>query len=492
MTESNSERALLAILALEPEEGSPLDKEAQAFAKGPMPALDARVEKYMRAMRDGESGAEDPAQARELIITSMVKDLAKGSERNGEGWGPALFETLTSRFDRARRPSRSGFRASASVWSNRSVRRTGTFAASAAALLIVGWSGAWLYALHSINTTIAEWREWEGKSGRLYSCATEGFGGSPLRVEMLCGGPKAAITTENGTFTAEAKQLRVAVDLFHPNVIVSKIEGPVSFAELGKPDSFTGSWSHAEATVTGPKPTPDGLSIELADFKLDHVSRDVSEPLASAEHVAFHARLDPIATAATRKAAYNLTSDITAGSLPLAPPMAARPFEARVKAVLHGVGDMTPKPLPARIKGWQRNGGLVEMTSLEIRGSSTDANAQGTIALSERGGIEGLLELSGADYDSIFEALTGKNPASKTSDQATPEAAESTRQHAPRPLSDRDDASGPPHAESPADPTHSSPKANLLKKSRGLPALRFVDGAAYFGSISLGRLPALF
>jgi hypothetical protein len=33
-----------------------------------------------------------------------------------------------------------------------------------------------------------------------------------------------------------------------------------------------------------------------------------------------------------------------------------------------GEGDMTPKPLPARIKDWQRNGSLVEMTSLEIRG----------------------------------------------------------------------------------------------------------------------------
>ena len=56
-----------------------------------------------------------------------------------------------------------------------------------------------------------------------------------------------------------------------------------------------------------------------------------------------------------------------------------------MKAVLHGVGDMTPKPLPERIKGWQHHGGFVEMTSLEIRGSAADANAQGTIALSEHG-----------------------------------------------------------------------------------------------------------
>ena len=443
----------------------------------------------MRAMRDGDSGAGDPAQARELILTAMAKDLAKGSERIGEGWGPALFETLTSCFDRARRPSRPGFRASASVWSNRSVRRTGAFAASAAALLMVAWSGAWLFALHSLNTTVAEWREWEGKSGRQYSCATEGIGGYPLRVEMLCGGLKAAITSENGKFIAEAKQLRVAVDLFHPNVIVSKLEGPVSFAELGQPDSFRGSWSHGEATVTGPKPTPDGLSIELADFKLDRVANDGTKPLASAEHVAFLARLDPIATAATSKAVYGLTSDITAGSLPSGPPMAARPFEARVKAVLHGVGDMTPKPLPARIKGWQRNGGLVEMTSIEIRGSDADANAQGTIALSESGGIEGLLELSGAEYNSVFEALTGKIPASRTSDQP---AANIARQHAARRLPGGEITSESPRSGNNGVPASSSEKTNAPSTSRKLPALRFADGAVYFGSISLGRLPALF
>ena len=488
MTDNSSERALLAILTLEPEESAPPDTASRAIAKDPMPTLDERVEKFMRAMRDSESGADDPAQARELILTAMARDLANGSEQTAERQGPALFE-MSNRFNRARRPSRSGSRASASVWSHSAVRRTGVFAASVAALLMVGWSGAWFYALHSLNTTVAEWREWEGKSGRQYSCASEGFGGSPLRVEMLCGGPKAAVTTGNGTFIAEAKQLRVAVDLFHPSVIVSKLEGPVSFAELGQPDSFKGSWSHAEATLTGPKPTPDGLSIELADFKLDRVADNGAASLASAEHVAFRARLDPIATAATKKAAYDLTSDIVAGSLPSGPPVAAQPFEARMKAVLHGVGDMTPKPLPERIKGWQRNGGLVEMTSIEIRGSAVGANAQGTIALSERGGLEGLLELSGADYESVLTALTGKNPASRTDNQATHEAA---HQHATRRLPGGGIESEPPQSKNLGVRAPSSEAPAAPTNKRLLPALRFADGAAYFGSISLGRLPALF
>ena len=56
-----------------------------------------------------ESGADDPAQARELILTAMARDLANGSEQTAERQGPALFETLSNRFNRARRPSRSGF-----------------------------------------------------------------------------------------------------------------------------------------------------------------------------------------------------------------------------------------------------------------------------------------------------------------------------------------------------------------------------------------------
>jgi uncharacterized protein len=72
------------------------------------------------------------------------------------------------------------------------MQRTGVFAAMTGAFLICCWSGAWFYALHSLHTTIAGWQVWEGKSGRQYSCASEGAGGYPFQVEIMCAGPKAA------------------------------------------------------------------------------------------------------------------------------------------------------------------------------------------------------------------------------------------------------------------------------------------------------------
>src|SRR5262249_37361890 len=148
------------------------------------------------------------------------------------------------------------------------------------------------YALQSFNSTFSNWRVWEEQSGRQYACASESIGGFPFRVEMRCGGPQASLTTENGKFTAEAKALRIAVDLFHPNVIVSKLEGPITFAEAGKADGLFGQWRDAKVIITGPKPTPDGISIALADFKVDRVSGRNTVPLAAAAKIAFQSHLD--------------------------------------------------------------------------------------------------------------------------------------------------------------------------------------------------------
>ena len=409
MTENKSERTLLAVLALEPEVGVSSEKDVQAFAAGALPTLNARVEMYLRAMHDGDAGAQNHADARDRILAAMAADLEDDAGRSGMGWGAACLEKVTGFFNRARKASPSAFRRTAAVRPRLSIQRIGVFAAMTAALLIWCWNGALYYALHSLNTTIAELRVWEAKSGRQYSCTSEGTGGYPFRVVMMCADPKATIITERGTFIIQAKELELAADVFNPSVIVSRIKGPVSFSELDRPDAFMGSWSHAQATVSGPHPTPDGFSIELADLKLEHVSHDVTEPVVSAEHIAFLARLNPTAT---QKPAYDLMTEISGGVIPLGPPIASRPFAARMKAVLRGVGDMTPKPLPARIREWQRNGGHVELTSVDVHGSSATANAQGTIALSASGGIEGTLDLSGEEYDRLFEAFTG-NPSER-------------------------------------------------------------------------------
>ncbi|MBA3727499.1 MAG: DUF2125 domain-containing protein, partial [Armatimonadetes bacterium] len=221
MTQNKSERTLLAIFALEPEDGRSPEKDVQAIAAGSLPALDTRVEMYLRAMYNGGAGAQNYTAARDRILTAMITALANDASHSGKGRGAAFIETATGFFNRARKASPSAFRRTAAVRSGLSIpglsiQRIGVFAAMTGALLICFWSGAWFYALHSFNTTIAGWRVWEGKSGRQYSCTSEGTGGYPFRVEMMCAGPKATIVTEGGKFIVQAKELQVVADVFNP------------------------------------------------------------------------------------------------------------------------------------------------------------------------------------------------------------------------------------------------------------------------------------
>src|SRR6202011_4418719 len=110
MTENKSERTLLAILALESEGGVSPEKDVHAFAAGSLPTLDTRVEMYLRAMHNGDAGAQNYTDARERILTAMATDLANDASHSGKGWGAAFLDKVTGFFNRARKASHSAFR----------------------------------------------------------------------------------------------------------------------------------------------------------------------------------------------------------------------------------------------------------------------------------------------------------------------------------------------------------------------------------------------
>jgi hypothetical protein len=93
MTQNKFERTLLAILALEPEDGVSSEKDVHAFAAGSLPTLDTRVEMYLRAMHDCDAGAQNHTDARDRILAAMATDLENDAGRTGMGWGAAFLES---------------------------------------------------------------------------------------------------------------------------------------------------------------------------------------------------------------------------------------------------------------------------------------------------------------------------------------------------------------------------------------------------------------
>ena len=73
MTENISERTLLAILALEPEDGVSPEKDVHAFAAGSLLTLATQLEMYLRAMHNGDAGTQNHTGARDQSLLLWLR-----------------------------------------------------------------------------------------------------------------------------------------------------------------------------------------------------------------------------------------------------------------------------------------------------------------------------------------------------------------------------------------------------------------------------------
>ena len=86
-------------------------------------------------------------------------------------------------------------------------------------------------------------------------------------------------------------------------------------------------------------------------------------------------------------------------------PVAQTPFDADVTAVLKGLKDFAPKPLPARFRELQANNGRIEIVNARLKQGDTIGIASGTLGLSPSGRLDGQLRLTVANLEKILPAL---------------------------------------------------------------------------------------
>ena len=76
-------------------------------------------------------------------------------------------------------------------------------------------------------------------------------------------------------------------------------------------------------------------------------------------------------------------------------------------AVLHGMRDFVMKPLPVRLREWQAAGGRLEIQNARLAQGDSLATATGLLALTQRGGLDGTLQLNAANIEKLLPTLTG-------------------------------------------------------------------------------------
>jgi hypothetical protein len=353
-------------------------------------------------------------------------------------------------------------------------------------VLAAVWSGIWYYAAGEAEARVNDWQAQQAKAGRVFSCGSQKVGGYPFRIEVRCGDVAVELKDTQPPLAIRLKEIHVVAQVWDPKLLIAEFTGPLTAAEPGQPPVIA-TWALAQASVRGTPATPERASIAIDDLKLDGPAS--GNAMFDAKHAEFHARMQYGSW--PHNPAIDLAVKLNAATAPALGAYTREPLDADILAVLHGMKDLRPKPLPVRLREWQAAGGRVEIQNARVAQGETLGNATGMLALTQRGGLDGALRLNVAGLEKLLPTLTGggeRKGAPLGLDRAAPALNAIDR--------------AVPGLGARIAPQTQNLAAGLIgllgqpvevEGKRGVSvAVRFTDGAASLGPIPLGQVPPAF
>jgi len=249
-------------------------------------------------------------------------------------------------------------------------------------LLAAAWTGVWFYAAARAEAEIAVWRERERQAGRAQDCASQSIGGYPFRIEVRCGGASFEL---KGTPTLQLKLplAVVAVQVYDPKLLIGEFTGPLEISEPGGPPAGIVNWTSAQASVRGPPAGVERASLALVEPTVRDPSIVANDAVFRARRLELHGR--PAAGSTADNPLVETALRLEAAVADKLHPLAAKPIDADIAAILRGVNDVSPKPWPARFREWQARDGQIEITKARLAQEDVIAVGTGVLKLTSRG-----------------------------------------------------------------------------------------------------------
>lgn len=351
----------------------------------------------------------------------------------------------------------------------------------------VGWSGFWFYASSRAETAIAAWRARNAQAGRQYSCGRLSTGGYPFRIEVICSDPTVTLNDQGRPLSAKAARVHVAAQIYDPTLLIAEIVGPLTVNEAGLPP-LQANWRLAQMSLRGRPSAPERLSVVFHHPWIRQKVNGTELSVLSAKHIEIQARVRT--PASDRTPVLDVALELTDATAPMLHPIAAQPFDLSVVATLHGLDNLRPLPLKARLRQLQAAGGRLQITRLHVHQGDVTGVGAGNLTLNPDGRLNGELTMTVAGLDEVLPKLGIKqlDPAAGNGghlaheldklDRLIPGLGGFARKHAGVGL-----AAGLTLIGHPAD-LNGKPALTL--------PLRFVDGVAYLGPVHLGTVRPLF
>jgi hypothetical protein len=368
------------------------------------------------------------------------------------------------------------------------------------------WSAFWFYAASQADVQADAWRAREAKSGRVFDCANRSVAGFPFRLEVSCDAASVALVSQAAgqppaqPFTAKLDKILVVAQIYDPKLVIAEFTPPATLVDPRAQQTYAVNWSLGHASIAGLPFTPQRVSVEFNDPKIERVDQSMRVPVAQARHAELHGRLAEGSPADHPVVESQLL--INQGSIQGLHPLLTEPFDLGVRASVSGLKDLSPKPWPVRFRELQAAGGHVEIVQSRLQQGDLVAVAAGSLGLSSSGHLDGELQMTVAGIEKVIPALGIDKmledgvpqatldkvaPGVKTQDvnnlfsaldRAIPGLGKVVKQNANVGVAAGINALG---------------KETELegKKARSFP-LRFVDGAVFLGPLKVAQTPPLY
>jgi hypothetical protein len=367
------------------------------------------------------------------------------------------------------------------------------------------WSAFWFYAASQVDQTVDAWRAREAASGRNYDCAKRTVAGFPFRLEVHCKDATVELKSQTadqaaiGPLTARLGDILVVAQIYTPKLLIAEFKAPATLSQHGQPLMVV-NWSIARSSIVGLPGTPQSADIVFQDPAIDRVAASVQTPVARAKQVELHGRIAE--NSRPDHPAIETVLELAGATIQDVHPVLTAPFDADVRAIVHGLKDFTPKPWPVRFRELQAAGGRIEIKQSRIQQGDLIAVAAGSLGLTADGHLNGELHMTATGFEKVIPALG----IEKMLEQGVPQ--DTLDKVAPGvKTKDIDNLFGALDRAIPGLGKAVRENANIGvvaglaaigqeatlegKKARSFP-LRFVNGAVFIGQLKVAQTPPLF
>jgi hypothetical protein len=369
------------------------------------------------------------------------------------------------------------------------------------------WSAFWFYSASRVDRTVDAWRAREAASGRIYDCARRTVAGFPFRLEVHCLDATVELRSQTADqasaqippVTARLGDIFVISQIYTPRLLIAEFKAPATLYQQGQPVMVV-NWKTARSSIVGLPGTPQSADLVFDDPAVDRVAGSARTPVARASHVELHGR-----TAENSKPDHptiETVLELTGATLPDIHPVLTKPFDADVRAMVHGLKDFTPKPWPVRLRELQAAGGRIEIMQSRIQQGDLIAIGAGSLGLTADGHLDGELHMTATGFEALIPALGIQQMLEEGVPQSTlDKVAPGVKTQDINNLFGALDRAIPGLGKAVRENANAGVTAGLAaigqeatlegKNARSFP-LRFVDGAVFIGPLKIAQTPPLF